>query len=338
MGIMTLSQATRRVPAAIVLSIFAFSALTVYGTAMALYTADVETGAANATQSLNQYHQALEGWRGLPYQWRLLGIYLVRAGERMSGATPHAVDVVVKSVLLGGSSLVLFAFSRAYVTASGAFCAVALYLVLTFVGFAVEPYSIYFTNDYVMLLCWFGAVYLIRENRFVAAAVLTFVAAWARETMLLVPILLAFRWLRGRSSVGAVVLAGGAWLVPTLLLRQIYPAPVTNWARWSMLFINVPFLQSDVPQLLMTLRYNAKVALFFNVLWVLAALRVWRSSDSFLKDLGAACVVYLLIAYPVIFIRELRHFLPLAILVLPAAIQELERYQAVAGPPLVQSP
>src|SRR5262245_33335824 len=101
-SIMTRPHATPRLPAALVLCILAFSALTVYAMAMALYTADVETGAANATQSLNQYHQALEGWRGRPYQWRLLGIYLVRAGERMSGASPHAVDVGVNTVLPAG--------------------------------------------------------------------------------------------------------------------------------------------------------------------------------------------------------------------------------------------
>ena len=36
-------------------------------------------------------------------------------------------------------------------------------------------------------------------------------------------------------------------------------------------------------------------------------------------------VIYLLLAYPVIYIRELRHFLPLAIVVLPLAVRELER-------------
>jgi hypothetical protein len=332
------NRSTPRVPLAVVLSILAFSVITVYGTAMALYTTDVETGAPNATQSLNQYHWALAGQWGFPHQWRLLGTYLVRAGEKLTGAGPHAVDVVVKSVLLTISATELFAFSLAYVSGSGALCAVGLYLLLTFVGFAVEPYSIYFTNDYAMLACWFACAWLIREDRPFAAAALTFVGTWARETMLLVPMLLAFRWWRGKSTIGAVIVTGIAWLVPVMALRHIYPAPVAKWAWWKMAYVNVPFLQPDLPQFLMTLRYNVKVALFFNVFWILAARRVWTSSDGFLKDLGAACVVYLLIAYPVIFIRELRHFLPLAIVVLPAAIQELETRAFAARRPVAPAP
>ena len=51
-----------------------------------------------------------------------------------------------------------------------------------------------------------------------------------------------------------------------------------------------------------------------------------RTSEPFLKDLALTGIVYLVLAYPVIYIRELRHFLPLAILVLPVAIAELERH------------
>src|SRR5262249_7206096 len=118
----------------------------------------------------------------------------------------------------------------------------------------------------------------------------------------------------------------------------LYRAPVASWAWWRMVYVNVPFMQSDAQQLAMTLRYNFKVLLFFNVLWVLAARQILRTSDLFLKDLAAAALVYLILAYPVIYIRELRHFLPLAIVVLPAAIQELERRQTAARQTPVQSP
>jgi hypothetical protein len=49
-----------------------------------------------------------------------------------------------------------------------------------------------------------------------------------------------------------------------------------------------------------------------------------------MKDLALTGLVYLLLAYPVIVLRELRHFLPLAIVVLPLAIGELERRGAGA--------
>ena len=47
-----------------------------------------------------------------------------------------------------------------------------------------------------------------------------------------------------------------------------------------------------------------------------------------MKRLAATGIVYLLLAYPVIYIRELRHFLPLAIIVLPLAINALEQTSA----------
>jgi hypothetical protein len=309
-----------------VILIASFSALAVYCTSMSLHTIDVGTGAVAATDSLNAYHDALAGIRGFPYQWRLLGIYLVYAGERLTGADPNTIDVGLKILLLWISSTLLFLFGRSYVTRSGALCVVALYQLLTVAGFA-DPYTIYFTDDYVMIACWFGAVLLIKDARYAEAAVVTFVGAWAKETMLLVPVLMGFRWLRRSSGVSttSVALVAAAFLVPTVILRQLYRAPISDWAWWHMLFANVPLLQSNLHDLATTLKNNLKVLLFFNVLWLLAARVAIRASDTFTKDLALTGVVYLLLAYPVIVIRELRHFLPLAIIVLPLAMTALER-------------
>jgi len=81
----------------------------------------------------------------------------------------------------------------------------------------------------------------------------------------------------------------------------------------------------------LTIKNNIKVALFYNVFWIWAARRVWTIDDRFAKHLGATGVVYLMLAYPVIYIRELRHFLPLAIVVLPLAVNAIEQRSAVSG-------
>ena len=189
-----------------------------------------------------------------------------------------------------------------------------------------------------MIACWFGAVYLVRTGRQWEAAALAFLGAWAKETMMLVPVLLAFRWLRTRAGFAAVVLSAVAFLIPTMILRSVYRAPLTAWAWWHMLFTNVPFLQSSVDGFSRTIRNNVKVALFYNVLWLLAARRALRTADPFLKDLALTGVVYLILAYPVIYIRELRHFLPLAIVVLPLAIAEIEGRAAPAPGSMRPSP
>ena len=117
----------------------------------------------------------IAGERGFPYQWRVLGAYLVYGGERLTGLPPHVVDIAIKTVLLTASTLLLFLFSQWYTSEAGAYAVIGFYLLLTVPAFTDEQYRIYFTNDYAMLVCWFAAVYLIRAERFVWAAVLTFV-------------------------------------------------------------------------------------------------------------------------------------------------------------------
>jgi hypothetical protein len=322
-------RATTQMPVIVFVAIAGFSALTVYSTWMSIHSMDLDTGLVAPVESLRHYREALAGTRPFPYQWRLLGDYLVYMLERLTGRDPHAIDVLVKTVLLTLSASVLFVFSRFYTTAGGALAVVGLYFVLTIAGFT-DQYTIYFTNDYAMVTAWFAAVYCIRLRRYGAAAGLTFAGAFAKETMLLAPVLVALQWRRGRATLADALLIAVAFAVPTLFLRWMYPAPIRQWAWWEMLFANVPFLQSSLPALLTTLKDNLKVALFFNVLWVVAARAIVRGSDLFAKDLGVTAVVYVLLAYPVIHIRELRHFLPLAILILPVAIAELER-NAEAG-------
>lgn len=309
-----------------------FSILAVYVTYGSIHAMDMGTRTVFADESLQHYHQALNGERAFPYQWRLLGVHLVRAGERLTGADPHTVDVVTKTLLLWGTSALLLAFARLYASPIGALCAVSMYFVLTMAGFA-DGYSIYYTSDYAMLAAWFASVWLLRQQRYAAAALVTFVGAWAKETMMLVPILVGLEWLRGRAPFKAVFWIGAAFIIPTVVLRWIYPAPVERWAWWDMAYVNVPFLQGTSAELLITLKNNVKVFLFFNVLWILAALGVKRSRDGFMTSLALTSLIYVLLAYPVIYIRELRHFLPLAILILPIAIRELERGMAATRDP-----
>src|SRR3954451_798420 len=90
------------------LLIASFSLLAVYCTSMSLYTMDVATGSVAASESLKLYQEALAGGRDFPYQWRLLGVYLVYAGERLPGFDPHIVDLALKVALLSASSCTLF--------------------------------------------------------------------------------------------------------------------------------------------------------------------------------------------------------------------------------------
>jgi hypothetical protein len=306
------------------LAIAGFCILAVYATSMSLHTIDIETGVAAADISQKEYHDVLAGTRGYPYQWRLLGTYMVYGGEQLTRLPPHTIDLALKTVLLWISATTLFLFGRRYASEGGAYAIVGLYLLLTIVGFTAEQYRIYFTNDYAMMACWFGAVYFVRAERYAAAAALTFVGAWAKETMLLVPVLVAFEALRSRQARVGFVTIAIAFIVPTAILRTVYQAPLAKWAWWDMMYANVPFLQASLHEFQLTIKNNVKVLLFYNVFWIVAARRVFTLQDRFVQHLAATSVVYLLLAYPVIYIRELRHFLPLAIVILPLAINAIE--------------
>ena len=303
----------------------AFCIIAVYCTSWSLHTIDASSGSIASNLSISEYRDMLAGVAGFPYQWRLLGSYLVFAGERLTGFTPHQIDLAVKTLLLFASTCVLFLFSRWYTSEGGAYAVIGFYLLLNVAGFIGEQYRIYFTNDYVMVACWFGAVYFIRAERYLAAALLTFVGSWAKETMMLVPILLAFESLTSRRARVAFVVSVIAFALPTTVLRSLYPAPIAKWAWWDMVFANVPFLQRSMYEFSLTIKNNIKVALFYNVFWILALRRVLTIADPFAKHLAATGLAYLLLAYPVIYIRELRHFLPLAIIVLPLAINAIEQ-------------
>jgi hypothetical protein len=188
-----------------------------------------------------------------------------------------------------------------------------------------------------MIACWFGAVYMLRQERYVVAAALTFIGAFAKETMLLVPVLLLFRAIRAPRARVPFVFAALAFVVPTAIVRSVYRTSIDQWAWWNTIYANVPFLQSSMEAFTQTIKNNLKVALFYNVFWVIAFRRVLTLGDPFMRDLGATGLVYLLLAYPVIYLRELRHFLPLAIVVLPMAISAFER-QADPSPSVSPAP
>ena len=99
------ASAGPRVSWSTILTIAAFSAITVYATAASLHTIDVDTGVVAAEMSLSEYRQLVAGERGHPYQWRMLGTFLVYGGERLTGLPPHAVDIALKTVLLWASTL-----------------------------------------------------------------------------------------------------------------------------------------------------------------------------------------------------------------------------------------
>jgi hypothetical protein len=265
--------------------IVSFSVLTVYTQYVFLHTTDHVTNRPFRDLSLEQYHEILDGRRPLPFQWRVAGPWLVRIGELATGRDPHQIDVVIKVTALATSALVLMPFTALWTTPLGTIAAVALYFALTAAAYSSEGYSIYYTNDFLMVSGWYAAVYLAARRRFGWLAVVTFATAWAKETIVLAPILLALAWWRGRVRLRDWTLCAIAFLIPTVFLRAHYPGRLAYWAWWGNVTLNVPFLRPQSTSAFGALRDNLKLLVFFNALWVLAYRTFRRTSEPFLHDL-----------------------------------------------------
>lgn len=305
------------------IAVLCLSALSVYTSYTTLDNADPWFHRTFRAASVERHQLALAGQEEFPFQWRMLGDWAVKAGERLTGADPHAVDVVLKVMLLALSAWALALFSARVVSPAGVVAVLGVYFGLSSAGYALNGYSIYLTNDYAMVAGWFWAVYFASTNRWAAMAAAVFVAAWAKETLVLAPLLALLLWRRGRIPFAWLALVGMAFAIPQIALRLTFRAPITAWSWWDVTS-NVPFIVWDRTMIALALRANAKVLMFYSVGWWLAVRAVRRLRDAFLTDLALTLGCYLVLLYCTVRLRELRHLLPMAIGVLPLAIAEFE--------------
>jgi len=309
---------------ALILALLLCSAWSVYTRYVDLHAFDLVTRMNFADLSMQQYHDTLAGTRSFPYQWRVLAFWMVRAGTAIVPVDPHLIDVTIKTLALAASTALLYSFATTLITPLGAVLASVLYLFVTAAAFASEGYAIYFTNDYLAILSWFAGVVALRKRMWWAAALAAFAGAWAKETAMLIVFLAAFEALRKRAPWSAVIMCGIAFAIPTLALRTMYPAPLSQWAWWDTFKLNVPFIVWDPAVIAKSLRDNLKVLLFLNVMWIWAWIAWRRTVDAFIISLGMTLGCYVILAWMVVYIRELRHMLPFTILVIPLAVAELE--------------
>lgn len=304
---------TAGLKALVVIGLVSASTWTVYTQYVVLPMTDHVTSRTFRDQSIEQYEQILNGTRPFPYQWRVAGPHLVKWFATATGRDPHVVDAGLKVMALAVSAWFLTQFAARWLSPIGVLAAAALYFLMTTAGYSSEGYSIYYTNDFLMVAGWNAAIALMAAGLWAAAAVVIFLTAWAKETVFLLALLALVSWWRGRATAIQAVLCVLAFAIPTVILRTVYPAPLSEWAWWHNARLNVSS-PGDV----------LKLVVFFNV-WGVLAIQAWRrAGDALLRDLGLCALLYIAIMFVVIDLRELRHFMPLLIIVLPAAVSELE--------------
>jgi hypothetical protein len=308
----------------LVAALLVFSGWSVYTRYFDLNAFDLVTRMPFRELSLSQYQDTLAGTRPFPYQWRVLAFWIVGAIESVTRLDPHVIDVVLKTLALAASTALLYMFSTTLVSTMGAILAAVLYLFVTAAAFSSEGYAIYFTNDYLAVLSWFAGAVAIRHRAWMLAALAAFAGAWAKETAVLIVFLVTFEAMRKRAPWSAVIMCAIAFAMPTAALRIMYPAPLAQWAWWDTFRLNVPFVTWEGPVIAKSLRDNLKVILFLNVLWWWAWGAWRRTQDTYLTSLALTLACYVVLAWMVVYIRELRHMLPFTIFVIPMAVAELE--------------
>ena len=314
-----------RLKPGLLIGLLLFSGWSVYTRYFDLHAFDLVTQMPFRDLSMSQYNDTLAGLRTFPYQWRVLAFWMVKAGTMIAPLDPHVIDAAIKTLALAASAALLYLFSATLTSTLGAVLAAVMYLFVSAAAFGSEGYAIYFTNDYLAILSWFAGVVALRRGHWWLAALAAFAGAWAKETAMLIALVAGFDALRKRGPWSAAIACGVAFAIPTLILRTMYPAPIAQWAWWDTFKMNVPFLVWDPVVIAKSLRDNLKVLLFFNVM-LFWAWRAWRrTQDSFVVSVGLALACYVVLAWMVVYIRELRHMLPFTILVIPLAVAEVER-------------
>ena len=312
---------------------FFWAALAVYCNYILIHTTNNTTGIAYAEQSARMHRQTLAGVQAFPYQWRILGNYLVQSLADLTGLGIHTVDPLLKTFFLFLSTLPLFHYARTQVSNMAALGVVWLYLLLVVAGLTDE-YAIYNTNDIILWAGWHACVLAAYHRRYYLVAATVLVTTLAREVTVLACLLVGLEFLRTRKGLVPTVVVGLAFLVPWGFVHWLYPAPMSKLAWWHNLHNNIPILHPTAERVLLALRKTFKVAVFFNAAWYLGVRGLLRSKNPFMMELFLVLCFYVSVLYVTVDVRELRQFVPLAIILLPAAFAELERRLGgrVAGP------
>ena len=309
-----------------------FSALAVYCNYVFVYTTNDTINVSFREAALESYEWTLAGIESRPMQYRVMASYLIWVIESSTRMDPIVIDVMFKVLFLFLSVVPLHMISCRYLSPPGALAVVFLYLLEVVVGLT-SGYSVYYTNDIILLACLHWCILLAVRRQYLLCVLCLVVATLAREVSVVILVYLGMRVFRGKMRFSWFIVSLLAFLIPLTYLRLMYPAPVQDWAWWDMIFVNVPGFNligshfENVRHLdtVTVLRNNIKAFMLFNVLWILSIKNIWRYRDPFIVDIALTMLFYMGLVYAFGYIREPRLFLPCSVLILPTAMIELEK-------------
>jgi len=264
-----------------------------------------------------------------PYVYRTLVPTTVSILHRVVPAfSPLDIDFIVKFVLLVLCQSVFFVYLRLFFDPVKSFLGVALLDFL--IGFALvqmEGPTLIETIDILNVSVFLLALVALYTDSFRWFCAVLFIGTLNRETTFLLPLISFIVGGFNRKSIYRTLTAFLAVSLPYLALHVFIRPPTTDWIRFDAIVHNIPFPGSAVtPKVLLA---NLHLVILLGPL-ILLALYDFRAHPRFLKSVSYIVPLFVLIHYVVGVIMEARLWMPVFVLLIPLAVDTLDRLYPVA--------
>ena len=264
-------------------------------------------------------HQELPG----PHAYRILVPYAVAATSRVTSISPMTVDFVFKLLVLIAAQGLFFRYLVRFFPPLTALVGVLLLDVYcgAALSYPVGP-SVIETSDILNVAVFCLALKAIYDKRPALLMITLLVGTLNRETTWLILPVAALAdwkpWKRWRIAVlGTIMVA-----VPYFGSRWIIQSPSPDWWLTRDIGGNIPFLTGALT--MTALLANARLAIMLGPL-ALPALYRFREHHRYLLLTAIIIPPFVIIHYLVGRIIEMRLWLPLLIILIPLAIEGLQR-------------
>ncbi len=257
-----------------------------------------------------------------PYVYRFFVPYLIfTLHKSLPLINVLTWDFGLKILILTFCQLAFFNNLRSFYSGIAALAGVLWFDILTGVSlFHIQGPSVIETADLMNVLVFSLALHAIYRDRFILLCAVLFGGTFNRETTwILLPVLFLHEWF-GRRSWRRFLIAGAAVALPYFGLRWLITSPTPIWFLTQDIRLNIPFLS---PQHTWgALVANLHLIFLLGPLLVLGAYR-FREHPAFLQIASSIAPLFIIIHYVVGSIREIRLWMPLYLLLIPLALDNL---------------
>jgi hypothetical protein len=260
-----------------------------------------------------------------PYVYRIWAPYLVFfLHERVPFISALVFDFLLKIFILVFCQFAFFSYLRHFFSGVAALAGVLWLDVLIWASlFHIQGPSLIETADLMNVLVFILALHAINRDHFILLCAVLFGGTFNRETTwILLPILFLHEWF-GRRAWHRLFVAVATVAFPYFGLRCLIASPTTIWFLTQDIRLNIPFLSLQHT-------WGALVAnlhLFFLIgPLILIGIYQFKNHPAFLRIAASITPLFITVHYAVGSIRETRLWMPLYLLLIPVALDNLIRF------------